>query len=454
MNDIKKQSIIKFSFETNKLLYYLNKIPFINLKRKIWIGPTFNFIINLLMTIIYITILIYIPYKITNNKLLFYNIFIFLSLFGAFFNEQLTEKNDDKIIAESLKLNKKNHSLSLLFLYLLETFLINFITILILHFDILTALFLSIIVVSLKLIVSTICFITNKKIIIIELLSLLLAYLPLINGYYLVTNLFTVIIPLIILDFICLYYLNKKENYDNLYNLQNTNKKQKTKDINYTSLKNKIDYKKFNYLFISRNKKTIFSFQIITSIMIYIFLIVTIILNLSSEISKEVTYIFLQDNLTLFIMLIYLINNINIFQEMYTKCDKSMLTYQFFIQNKTYKKILNDRLFKLLKINLIPIIILCILLLVNMLIVSFPIGQSITYILILIFAGIAFSTYNLIVYYKFNIKKFNQIFILTFLIIYIISKFNYVILPFIFIALIFINIIITQKIKFKRYYNN
>lgn len=385
--------------------------------------------------IIYFSVMLMIPlYYLDNiNINSFFQLLLFLSLSGAFFNTGMFEPSKDKYYAVILmKMDERQFVLSQ-YLYMLLRYYIGcvpcymFLSSL-LNYPIELACILPLFTIGLKLIVAVIYLnnfkkeykIMNNSSIVVSfcILCLVLGYgLIYYNQILTIHILIGINISILIVGIVALIYVIRYPFYQKFCRillkdvnlLINTNsrdvvtdsyRKMISLDTEITSDKNGFEY--FNELFMKRHKKILWKSAKRQALIIGIIVLMLLsIILMDMEIKKNVGDA-LTNILPYFVFIMYLLNTAkNVTQAMFINCDHCMLTYSFYRIPKNILLLFKIRLREIIKINLLPTLILASGY-VAALLISGGINQ-ILYAFIsfvsIISMSIFFSTHYLILYY-------------------------------------------------------
>lgn len=411
---------IKYLYEANKSLKFINK--FIATDRKIF-GVILNIVIKLLIKIIYIGIFVYMPCKLWRmNQNFITCMFIILTLVESFLYEKFGLQDKDIIIANTLKLDKTKFTFAIFSDYLVTTFILNFITLIMFNIPFFDTLIFSFISVFINIIVASIRFKANEIIAnTLQLLTIGMCILFYVFKIPILTP-FSYLLFFASLAILSTIYLSKQTNYNKLYDVTNVDEERRA---NHIVGQNNVDAKQFGKLLIQRNRRAIFEFQIVVFVIITISLIVILFLSFTSETVRKTSIVFFNEYYFLIIMIVYLLNNKMIYNVMNDVCDLPLKNYSFFMKKTIQNKVLKERLFCVLKINLLPIIIIISLLFIYMLTLNMSIKFIVIYVISIIVLCIVFTILNLLFYYlvgKKNINMFDNIYLAIFIVIYFILK--------------------------------
>lgn len=452
---------IKFnnSYYTNTLIYRLKQIPLIgkNIPNGLYSNYGLKILVNLLVALynivfpfigklIYMFLMIFLPISFFNIPNAFLNIFVFLSIIGAFCNTDMFNPAKSKYYSIVLmRLNAKKYALSSL-MYFLFKILVSFypsVIIMGLYFEvnIFILILLPIFVVCIKLIGNSFFlkyYEIKHKVInennfylvgIVSSIGLLFAYFLPFLGYRINYIIFIgIFIISLVLGLISLKYILKCNNYNKIYkcmlNLNtvifnatdistNNVKKEYSSKINSEEaiVSDKQGYEYFNEIFIKRHKNILTKSAIKIALALLLILIVVIIATrFDKEIYKGVNTVILT-SLPYFVFVMYFINRGSVItQAVFINCDHSMLTYRFYRQPKSVLSLFKSRLKTLISINMIPTIIIS-LGLPLLLMITGGSNNIYDYILLfisIIFLSIFFSVHHLVIYYLFQPYDINM----------------------------------------------
>ncbi len=370
-----KYIILKKDYYVNKINYYLINIFKVNLK----IG--FLFLPIIFVKYFLLNLLLFSIYRKTNNIFLFYNIFITMNIFKNVFDDRMI----DQQLIWSLNIKKKYYYNSLIIFENLFLFIVNFISLLLIGFDIVSTILLALMSCQ-----SFMKFI-NKKLII--LLSIFLLSLTIFQIY--IYNLVFPVSIVIGLNIIFYFLINNKIVKNLAIDKNKLIIKKNNMGLNLLSIFRNI--KKFNIFFI----------ELLITFLIFGLLIYFCNQNI---ILYNSTHDFLNNNI-IFLFLIILLLNQTISFKIFDECDKKLSVFSFYKKNK--KVYLKERIIINILINIIPILILSIFLLL--------LKINILYIVLIIILNIFISLMNMIIYLKNGIEKFNIIYVALYMIILIIT---------------------------------
>ena len=435
------QNELSSTISINTRLYQLRKLGLLrktNLnsftKKIIFLSTIFTELIKRILTTgIYISTIYFIIDKITGkfNYSIFINVFIFLSIFGAIINSRILKTSKSKYHSVILlNMDCKSYTLSDVFSNILLSSIIQFLVFILLN-SYLKLPFNSIILLTLFLFLIKIVgegfnliYYKIKKntylnnIVLYFIVLIILLSCPIIlsifkiyisNKLILYTNL-----GLVLLSIISILEILKVNNYKYIYkrimNISSYSdgtvltkdeiysiKSEYTSKVKY----NKNPYKYFNNIFMKRHSRILMS-PIIreTIILVLFFITMSILMYTNKTISDSVSkIIFRYFNAILFI--VHILNKTYTTTEnMFSNCDKSMLTYDFYKEDYVIKNIFKERLKSLIKINIIPVIVIGIFIPI-LLVIS---GSNISLKLLLIpfmlaFVSMFFTTHYLSMYY-------------------------------------------------------
>lgn len=435
------------AYNKNAFIYRLRQLPIIGKKipKDLYNDYLLDILINLVFGIysiikpfigkfIYLLLFIGLPMSYFSNPDTFLNIFVFLTIIGAFCNTDIFNPSKSKYYSVVLmRMNTKKYVLSSLTSFLLKVG-ISFYPSLILfgiyyEVNLFILLLLPIFVVSMKLI-GNFCLLKyyekTYKVInennfalvgSVSIICIILAYLLPYLGYS-INNLIFIIIFIIslVLGILSLRYIFKCNNYNKIYkkmlnlnnvifNASDTNnkKKQYSSKIENTNITSKKEgYEYFNDLFIKRHSKILTKSAIKYAIVIIIIFIVAIVGSIVDEnIYKSIHEIPL-NSLPYFVFIMYFLNRGSIITgAMFINCDHSMLAYRFYRKPKVILSLFKTRLKTLIKINMIPTIVIAI----GLPLVLFITGGTTNYFdylllfISIIFLSIFFSVHHLVLYY-------------------------------------------------------
>ena len=128
-------------------------------------------------------------------------------------------------------------------------------------------------------------------------------------------------------------------------------------DKNFTSTKHGFAY--FHELFVKRHSKILTkAIKKQSIVIIFIFIILTIVVLTNKDIAKKVNAILLV-SLPYFVFVMYMLNRgTSLTEAMFMNCDHSMLTYRIYRTPKVILGVFKERLKTLMIINLIPALLI------------------------------------------------------------------------------------------------
>ena len=450
LNTVINSFKLKNAYSTNSFIYNLRKLPLIgkkipsNLYGNRVIMTIINIIFGLFKIIslfvgkfIYVGLMIYLPATSFKNPNAFLNIFVFLTLIGAFCNTFIFNPNKDKYYSIILmKTDAKKYALYNFYYFLFTLFISFYPAILaygiLFNINIYILLLLPLLVICMKQIGNffLLKYYEKTKKVLTENNFLLIAiagFTGLFPAYilpylgYSINNL-TFIIILAISIFFAIYsliYIRKCNNYNKIYKeiLTLNNIIFDTKDSNIVNKKkqyessidskvlinsNKKGYSYFNELFIKRHRNILTKSAIITAL---IALAIILFIFIGTLIDKKIAININEMTLTslpYFVFIMYIINRGSVItQAMFINCDSSMLNYRFYRQPKVILELFKERLKTLIKINMIPSLVIAIGL-PFLLFVTGGTSNNLNYILLLISIislSVFFSVHHLVIYY-------------------------------------------------------
>ena len=444
INLLKLTFKIEQTSNINMYLYYLRKIAlFKNLKLSnltkilIQLLALIMKLVNIAISkIIYILILLIISKYIKEEDIIkvFIHTFICFSFIGGIINSKITQTSRKKYYSIMLfNMNAKQYLFYNLFLYLIESFVGNLLSLTIVftkyQAPLIMALVLSLLVILIKILgehISLSHYIRFNKTILnssklyftILITFTSLALLLPINNMIISTNYIYVLLGLLLL--LAIFSTIKLNNYRD-YKLMYKRilvKDESLKDISITKeelvsirkedykvdekkIKNKTGTSYLNTLFFERHKKLLNSSQIAYSVVIFIILLGLMIISINNNLLKEEIPNFILGYFPWIALILYFINKGPVIvQAMFTNCDRYLLKFNFYRNKELINKLFKERLFKTIKINLPPAIIISLSIGILLLLYS---DISFMYILLLILSvlslNILFSTYHLVMYY-------------------------------------------------------
>lgn len=164
---------------------------------------------------------------------------------------------------------------------------------------------------------------------------------------------------------------------------------------------NKNPYKYFNNIFMKRHSRILIS-PIIreTVVLVLFFITMSIIMYMNSSIADNVRkIIFSYFNASLFI--VHILNKTyTTTDNMFSNCDKSMLTYDFYKEEYVIRNIFKERLKSLIKINIMPVLAIGIFIPILLVISGVTLSLKLLLIpIMLVVVSIFFTTHYLSMYY-------------------------------------------------------
>ena len=444
---------LKNTYRVNSIIYSIKQLPIIRkiLKANFYkskalkiIGNIISIIIELcnifLGKLIYIFLCIfsiYPTYK-TNNPNLFIHIFLFLTLIGAIMNTYMFNPTKDKYYAMIImNMDAKKYTLSNYIYAMIKTFIgfmpFTIIFGLLLKVPLYICILMPLFVVFCKTTYSAYILrnfnktkialnennLDKKTWIIIGILLLIAYLLPYINiviNEYIFIIFFIISLILFIIGFKTINSFNKyKQIYkqiltnENVYAVENAKSTKQIKersskqielDKNFTSTKHGFAY--FHELFVKRHSKILTkAIKKQSIVVIFIFVILTIVVLTNKDIAKKVNAILLV-SLPYFVFVMYMLNRgTSLTEAMFMNCDHSMLTYRIYRTPKVILGVFKERLKTLMIINLIPALLIGSGL-SFLLYISGGTNETLNYIILfvsIIAMSIFFSVHYLVMYY-------------------------------------------------------
>lgn len=258
----------------------------------------------------------------------------------------------------------------------------------------------------------------------VVLLGLAACLLPKINIIIPISVVSIITVLMIPTAIICYRQLMKIEDYKKIYKRLNTKVrafnseeqksytrqamvdiKEKDKKIDERKLKGKKGYDLFNTIFFERHKEILLrSAKWFMAIAFLVIIGVIVLMNINPIVKKEIN-IFLLNNISWFVIIMYFINRGAIVtQAMFYNCDHSMLTFNFYRNPKVILNVFKTRLLTVSKVNMLPAIVIALGLPI-LLYISGGTTNVLDYISIPIFIialSIFFSIHYLVIYYLFQ----------------------------------------------------
>lgn len=398
---------IRNCYRVNSIIYCLKNTPIIKkiLPYSLYTNKGFKVFANIISAIIellsifvgkalyiYIFYVIFVP-LFSNQANAYINIFVYLTIIGGLLNTYMFNPSIDKYYAIVLmKFDAKKYTISNYLYYLVKcllgllpfTIIVGGLFKVPLFVDILIPFY----IVNIKNIfnaVSLALYKKNKKmrnenkfnllIIFIVIILLFIAYgLPSLKIYIINSTIFYIMFGIsLLLGLISFNYILKNNLYKKMCkyilktdeiipnndkaNLKLYNKQINKEDVNT----NKTGYEYFNYIFVSRHKKLLFSATKKISICLIIFFVLTFIITfMFPDENKEINN-FLKNSIPYYLFVMYFINRgQKICQTMFMNCDRSMLTYRFYREKESLLLLFKERLKTLITLNIIPGIIIAV----------------------------------------------------------------------------------------------
>lgn len=441
IKDLLLQSEVSSTVNINTRLYQLRKLGLLRktninsfTKKIIFLSTLFTELIKrILSTGIYISTIYFIIKKLTGNfnSNIFINVFIFLSIFGAIINSRILKTSKSKYHSVILlNMDCKSYTLSDVFSNIFLTSTIQFFVFILLNSYLKLSLN-SIILLTLFLFLIKIVgegfnllyykikkntYLNNTVLYFIVLIILLSS--PIILSWFkiYISNeiLLYIILGLVLLSIISILEILKVNNYKYIYKrIMNISSysdgtvltKDEIYSINseYASYVkyNKNPYKYFNNIFMRRHSRILISPIIRETVILLIFFItISIIMYINKTVSNSVSEIILKYfGASLFI--VHILNKTYTTTEnMFSNCDKSMLTYDFYKEDYVIKNIFKQRLKSLIKINIIPVVVIGLFIPVLLIISGTKLSLELFLIpIMLIVSSIFFTTHYLSMYY-------------------------------------------------------
>lgn len=442
---------LKTTYRVNSIIYMLKQIPVIKkflpstlyksqgLKVFVTIISIMWEIVSIFLgKIIYFFVMLMIPLYFFDNINInsFFQLLLFLSLSGAFFNTGMFEPSKDKYYAVILmKMDGRQFVLSQ-YLYMLTRYYLGCVPCLmflssLLKYPIGLACIIPLFTIGLKLIVAVIYLnnfkkeykkrkIMNNSPVIVGfcILCLILGYVTIYYNQILSINILSgIYISTIIVGIVALIYVLRYPFYQMLCRtllkdaniLVNTNSKdiildsyRKMISLDTKITSNKSGFEYFNELFMQRHKKILWKSAKRQTLVIGIIILVLIsVIIMDMEIKKNVGEA-LTNMLPYLVFIMYLLNTTkNVTQAMFINCDHCMLTYSFYRIDKNILYLFKIRLREIIKINLLPTLVLAFGYVLALIIsqgINYTFYALISFISI-ISMSIFFSTHYLILYY-------------------------------------------------------
>lgn len=424
----------------NTRLYQLRRIGLLKntnlssfVKNIVFASALFTDLIkNLFTKLLYIIAIYYIIKKVgTYNPSIFINSFIFLGLFGAIINSKILQTSKSKyhnVIL--LNMDCKSFTLSNVFSSIIFGTILQFITFLVLNsylkLPFSTTILLTIFYFVIKIVGEGFSILYYKKtkktflsntVLYFIVLGIILVSLILTSVFKVyISNqvlIYLVIISSVLSVFSIIYIFginNYKYIYKRVMNIGSYSdgtqlSKEEIYSINneYTSKVkyNKNPYKYFNNIFIKRHSRILLNPIIRETIVISVLAIVLIVFMFNNnDVMKEVTK-YLPEYFNVFFLVIHVLNKTYMVTEnMFSNCDKSMLTYDFYKEKKVINNIFKERLKSLIKINCIPVIAISAFITTILIISGYKLNIELFLIpFMFIVLSAFFTTYHLTMYY-------------------------------------------------------
>lgn len=381
-----KYLILKDKYFSNKINYIIKNITEgkinLNLRYLLFISDfLFIFICNFVLHYFFV--------KKMNNIFLFYNAFFVTN----FLFKSIRSFKIEKEFICSCSLELKKYTKNIFICDIIESFILNFVSLILLRVNIINSLFLAII--SCTVFIS---YIPYRKI--ISIFTVCVFIIGLYLNKYFITTLINISIVVIILDLI-VFFLFEKINLELLY----------YKDYNKVKIRKSFENKTwFNLKLILRNKRELV-YQVILFFVFFLTNIVLYIFSKRDDILNSTIKILLDNHFELFVLAVFLLNNVNIIGD-FKKADYIMNFYSFYIKREN--NILLNRFIIYVLLNLFYVLLLSFEIFV---LFNFAIYKC----LILIIFSIIFSCYHFFIYCKFKIESFEIVDIITFFVIYCFS---------------------------------
>lgn len=424
----------------NTRLYQLRKIGLLKntdlsnfVKKIVFISAIFtNLIKDLLTKLLYLITIYFIIDKITKyNPSIFINSYIFLALFGAIINSKILKTSKSKyhnVIL--LNMDCKSFTISDVFSSIVFGTIFQFITFIIfnsyLKLSFSTIILLTIFYMTIKIVGEGFNILYYKKTNKTFLTNTVLYFtvLGLIFLSLILTSVFKVyisnqiliysVIILSVLSIFSIVYIFSIDNYKHIYkrvmNLGSySDGTQLSREEVYSINKeyatyvkyNKNPYKYFNNIFVKRHSKILLKPIVRETILISILALILIIFMFNNnEVMGEVRK-YLPEYFNVLFLIIHILNkSYMVTESMFTNCDRSMLTYDFYKEKEVINNIFKERLKSLIKINCLPIIAISVFVTTILIICGYKLNIELFLIpFMFICLSAFFTTYHLMMYY-------------------------------------------------------
>lgn len=425
----------------NTRLYQLRKLGLFKntnlsnfVKNIAFISVLFTNLIKGILTKLLYAITIFIIIKKINgtyNPSIFINTFIFLGLFGAIINSRILQTSKSKyhnVIL--LNMDCKTFTLSDVFSSIIFGTIFQFLAFLMtniyLKLSLNTIILLTIFYMTIKIVGEgfSILYYKKTKKTFISNTVLYFVVLGIVLISLILTSIFKIFISnqiLIYLVIICsilsifsIVYIFGINNYKYIYkrvmnlssysdgsNLSREEIYSINKEYNTHVKYNKNPYKYFNNIFVKRHSiillRPIVRETIIISLL-FIGLIIFMLFN--NEMKREISIVIPKYFNAIFFIIHTLNKTYMVTENMFTNCDKSMLTYDFYKEKEVIDNIFKERLKSLIKINSIPIIAISIFIPIVLIISGYKLNIELFLIPIMFISlSMFFTTHYLTMYY-------------------------------------------------------
>ncbi|MBQ7890579.1 MAG: hypothetical protein IJ359_00330 [Erysipelotrichaceae bacterium] len=456
MNEFIHAFMLKSTYRTNAILYYIKQIPFLKdiLPSNLYASNKIKSFAKILAFIyevltlfiwklLYLLMIIVLPMLLSESLdidlSMFFHILFFFTFCGAVLNTSLLDASTDRYYAIMImKMNAKCLALSEFMYFQGKQLLGLFISMYYLSkwfdFSWLACICVPVFVVSCKLIgcalfVKLDAMLKEKvmvslKVAICGISLALILICPVFDVFVTESVFYVATIIVVLLAIPCLWYIFTYPKYDQLYRKllrvenvvfdetsfveeEKQNYHNKITDVSITS--NKTGYAYLNDLFIKRHKKLLTRTTNWITLLIVVIEVALGIVIIMDEPTRNAFNQNVIGVLPYFMFVMYLINRgDSITKAMFINCDKAMLHYSFFRKGKTILEMFSLRLKSLVAINIRPAIVLAIGLSL-LYALSGGTSQILEYVVIIVTIlclSVFYSVHYLVMYYL--LQPFNE----------------------------------------------
>ncbi len=442
INTLKLSLKLSMTYQMNHFIYILKNTPIIkymlplnvyaNKKLKnicLILSMIYQFIAFFFKKALYVLVFIICPFILLDKPdYSFLWLLFFLSIVGAFIHNYDLDNSEDKYYALILmRMDSNQYVLSTIIFYMLSTF-IGFFVCLWFIIDIYQAIICSLMIIGIKSFVLAIkiylyhkynydniqlyCSIIGA---IIFIIGCLMFYFDLYLSLSMINIISYIFIILGVLGFI---YLYRFDHYLDIFKrIFRNNQDIDTDQINEKTYLDKIENNQVNSskhgfemmheLFMKRHHKTLWRMTYIKCIICGIIAVILIALLLLVPDMRIEIKDFVENNLPLFLFILYLLNNtMDITRTMFSNCDHSLLNYTFYREPKNLLHLFGIRLKEMIKMNCTYAFIIAFTYAIVLFLCESPFYYSFIALISIMCMSIFFSIHYLTLYYL--IQPFNK----------------------------------------------